>query len=222
MLKTFTRTQNTAAALAFIAIGLFTPPAQAQAITYTFSASEACDIGCTGNVDVMGIIETDGTLGAITTENIIDWELTFNSSQFNPTILSPDNSEITTDGAVNLMATADQITLDLFGVFDSESSFFSISDVAPPPFEVSYTLMGGSSTSTEIVITHQPLTLSDPLGGDEARSFINKGTGQRDFVLASGGTPTEPVPVPEPGLMLGLITLGGVMLGSKRKEKSEV
>ena len=50
-----------------------------QAFTYTISDSAPCDpFGCTGNVDVMGTIETDGTLGAITLANIVNWELVLN------------------------------------------------------------------------------------------------------------------------------------------------
>ena len=103
----------------------------AQAFTYTFSTSQPCTDGCTGNVDVMGTIETDGTLGAITTGNIIDWELIFNSTNYANTILSPDNGVIAALGSLNLTATETEITFELSGLSDSEfSSLFTWTPLA--------------------------------------------------------------------------------------------
>ncbi|MGK7921040.1 MAG: PEP-CTERM sorting domain-containing protein [Trichodesmium sp.] len=224
VLKTVKRT-HPAAALAFIAIGLFTPAA--QALTYTFSQSYACSYNCDGTLDVMGIIETDGTLGAIDFENIIDFELSFNSNLYDPVIINTTNGELIGNGPLNLMATAEAISFDLNGTDDPSDGqyiqlIFQGGDFRNNVFG-SFSFSGGGEDGdpSQLRVSHNnspdnPLAWRDT---PTAVVFPFEGKGGR-FELASSREGSDPAAsVPEPSLIFGFITLGGLMLGSKRKSK---
>ncbi|MDJ0729518.1 MAG: PEP-CTERM sorting domain-containing protein [Crocosphaera sp.] len=201
------------AVLSTVSVGFFA--STAQGFTYTFSTSQPCTFGCTGNIDVMGTIETDGTLGAITTANIVDWELVFNSPNYSNSILSPSNGEIIANGSLNLIATETEITFELLGSSDFDGSDLSFSSTVGFPFNLSYSFQGGDINPSQLFITNAPRSdFSDP--SDESSTTIFDGEGGT-VVLATREAAVESVPEPSTILGLGVVTAMG--LGSSLKRK---
>ncbi len=183
-----------------------------QAFTYTFSNSAPCNpFFCTGNVDVMGTIETDGTLGTIALANIVNWELVFNSPNYTNTIISPSNGEIVNTG-VNLIATETEITFDLPGNIGSGFIDFQFRDIAPFPSDVSYFFVGGG-TDSRVSITNSPRTVfGDPFDQGQVTLFGGEGG---TVVLATREAQTTP----EPSSLLGLLLMSSAGFLVKKRQK---
>ena len=153
-----------------------------------------------GPGSVTGFVTTDGTIGTLTSTDIVDWNLTLNDGHGNTVDLIPSNS-----GVVNIGTDLTASSSDLMFNFSSlDFGHFSFNGSAAPSLGQ---LCYDSTTNCALV---PGVDLFDVAGKTPCAYYgCNAGeTGNQS--IASGGTP---VSTPEPGSLGSLgIGLAGVAL----------
>jgi hypothetical protein len=186
--------------------------AGAAPITYAVSEFNQ-DPATLKGVGIGGSITTDGTLGSIGLDNIIDWNLIATAVDPGAGItiffnLASTNSELGT--AVNITATANALTLGLAG----------LDPIITPPGDLFFDANGNSIEFSAL----------PPVGGVPARTLFEVTGGLDGFGRTTDGltfadgkvipeTPTTtPLPAALPLFATGLGGLG--LLGWRRKRKA--
>lgn len=190
------------------------PPASAAYI-YNILRIVPCTDGCEGNISVTGTITTD-TLGQLSQENFIDWNLIFNSPDYTNIIRTPENSILITTRNPLVEATETELiyTAPFPDDFEETQQFqFRWTDepMQDPPF-VSWGFTGGKPT---IPLTAEAINLSFTSGipqpGDLGIHALPEGNGGQVIL----GTRA----VPEPLFSLGTVTALGVGVLLKKQGK---
>ena len=131
----------------------------------------------------VGTITTDGTLGALTTSNIVSWNLTLADSPTNSTLLTPGNSAFSsgnynTGGQPNNDFTATSTTLTMTY---SNGGFWSVSGAS------------GQFCMTDWSNCFGPIAYGTwSINGDSAYSDSSVGAGSSQ-IIGTGGTVATPV-----------------------------
>lgn len=189
------------------------PPASAAYI-YNVNRIVPCSDGCEGDISVTGTITTD-TLGQLSQDNFIDWNLIFNSPDYSNIIRTPDNSILITTRNPLVEATETELiyTAPFPNDFDETQQFqFRWTDEQQEPPFVSWGFTGGKPT---IPLTAEAINLSITSGTPEAGNLgvhpLPEGNGAQVIL----GTRS----VPEPLFSLGTVTALGVGVLLKKQGK---
>ena len=169
-------------------------PAVLRADEITYTVNQAVGAG-----SVTGFITTDGTIGTLSSTDILDWNLTLNDGHGNTVDLIPSNSTVGNTGT-DLTASSSDLMFNFSGGFGA----FSFNGSAAPSLGQ---LCYDSVTNCALV---SGVDLFDVAGKTPCAYYgCNAGeTGNQS--IASGGTP---VSTPEPGSLASLgIGLVGVAL----------
>ena len=177
--------------ISFVFVALIAPTVlKADNIAYTVNQTE-------GSFGVTGTVTTDGTIGTLSSADIITWDLALNAS---PTItLDPGTSAVIVDGGA-LSASATQLT---FNFTSGSNDNLQFND--------------SSSSSWWHVVSQPPYA-----GYNEIAELTGLGGSQYSYisgsqVIADGGVP---VSTPEPGtnslLLVGIGMLGLMTVTRKR------
>ncbi|MEN8108325.1 MAG: VPLPA-CTERM sorting domain-containing protein [Pseudomonadota bacterium] len=130
---------------------------------YDVERSLACTNDCSGNITVDGYLETD-SLGTLGLANFTDWMLTFNSTNFTNTVLTPSNSEILLQGiGGSVVATMDELIITQPGLNSSDDFIFAVKeDFAEVSIIIVWQFQGGDGSSAQEIITNSPNASFDP------------------------------------------------------------
>lgn len=189
------------------------PPASAAYI-YNVNRTVPCSDGCEGDISVTGTITTD-TLGQLSHDNFIDWNLIFNSPDYSNIIQTPDNSILITTRNPLVEATETELiyTAPFPNDFEETQQFqFRWTDEQLEPPFVSWSFTGGKPT---IPLTAEAINLSltsgIPQPGNLGIHPLPEGNGGQVIL----GTRA----VPEPFFGLGTVTALGVGVLLKKQGK---
>ncbi len=168
--------------------------------TYDVNRSQTCINNCIGDITLTGTITVD-TLGSLEVENVIDWNLVFNSTNYSNTIITPANSRFFFTNGVSLKAQKNRLDLITNGLL------FDFSDTIASPFGVAWTIFGVSST-----FVNAPRLLSNGEPVDVAEGIV-----PQDVPITIGTRTIQSTP--ESGTILGLLTMIFYLIASKNKKQ---
>ena len=180
----------------------------AQALyIYDVERSLPCTNDCVGNITVEGTLEVD-SLGTLAATNFIDWMLSFNSTNYSNTVLTPSNSEILLLGSGgSVVAAMGELVITQPGASDPDGFIFAVSDTLAFPYIVLWQFQGGDLDPAQEIISNAPqASFTDPF--DQSVLTYND-----DPLIV-----TLPRAIPEPSI-LALLSLGLASIGFARCRK---
>ncbi len=179
-----------------------------ELFTYDINRSQPCTRDCVGNINVTGTV-TVNALGSLETENVVNWNLVFNSTNFSDTVINPDNSffHLTNSASVE----ANDTELNFIG---ASGSLLVFSDTVPAPFGVVWQFSSSVSNPSlrESFLNAPRLFSSEP--SDRADGNIPELT-----PITVGTRIAKAVPEPSSIIGLGLLATFGIRTKFKSKKK---
>ena len=201
----FRSSAKIAAIAGFFAAGAFALPANAT--VYMIDRT----IGATGAVT--GYIETDGTVGAIQTENLVDWTLTLTIDDSSVELFGPLSGDNSVGSIIGAGLTASETQLSVTG---GAGNFFQFCMEAPSYPDVCNLGLESWYVSTSTLFYEQVRGIP----GETPQDSGLQGAFGDIFVigLADAGPPVSDVPLPA-GAWLFLTGAAGAF-GLRRKRKT--
>ena len=209
---------------ALVGFVLFVPTSDATIIynvSHSFAANGPLNLGA-GTIDIGGTITSDGTLGAISTANLVSWNIDFSNPGGTQTTfnLTQANSMFNIAGGASLTATA--TTLDFTVPVDPGFGFPQINlfDTVGGP-DISWSYLGQNFLAPGAFLEIEVILDSDGNGAlpfTQHKTTIDPHTTPFMGDLTGGAGVGSPVPEPSTLTLLGIGAFALVGYGRRRRQ----